>query len=175
MRPFLVSSRICRPLSLAAVWLSLCLPPRAAEARVVTWTLSGSAGFGYEVHPRRNVQAENVMLALGVGFLADCLRLEAGALTAYGNLAGERRRDFKVELRPMLRLKLPVLPLYGRLVFAGLNPFASDRNIAYGGALGLSIRLGRIALFAEAGPLPRRAEGETHWVMEARAGLGLRL
>lgn len=155
--------------------LALLGTPRQAQAGFVRWTLSASAGFGFEVHPVRRVQAENLMLAFGPGFVGDCVRLELGLLTAYGALFGQARREFHLELRPMVRLALPLLPLYGRIIFAGLNPSARDRNIAYGGAFGLNIPLGRLGIFVEAGTLPRRAEQQTHWVLEARAGLGVRL
>lgn len=166
--------RVARVVFLFCLLIGLGMP-RRAEAGFVRLTLSASAGFGAEIHPVRRVQAENLMLAFGPGILNDCLRFELGVLTAYGALFGQARREFHLEVRPMVRLALPLLPLYARLIFAGLNPFARDRNIAYGGAIGLNIPLGRLAIFAEAGTLPRRAEQQTHWVLEARAGLGVRL
>lgn len=163
-------------LCLALVWTALVpLSARSAEAKYVRLTLSASGGFGYEVHPVRHVQAENVMLALGAGFLGDIIRFEMGAVTAYGALWGTQARHVHVEFRPMLRFGLPLLPLYARLVFAGLNPFAQERNIAYGAMLGVNIPLKRVGLFAEAGALPRRAQQQMHWVLEGRLGVSWRL
>ena len=159
--------------ALTVVWLGLAAP-RPAQARIVRPVLSGSVGFGFEVHPDANPQAENMMLAFGLGFLGDILRPELGILTAYGKLWGKGRQTFQYELRPMLRLGMPFLPLYGRLIFAGLSVFEDRRNIAYGGALGLNFNAGPIAIFGEFGPLPRRVSGQTHWVLEARAGVAYR-
>lgn len=146
-----------------------------AQARLLTWTLSGSAGYGYEFHPRHGTQATNVMLTGGLGFVRDYVRLELGVLGAYGALRAHDREHINLELRPMVRLTPPLIPLYAKVIFAGLHPFDHSRAIGFGWALGTYIPLGRLAPFAEVGFLPRLVDRQFHWIVEGRAGLGVRL
>ena len=148
---------------------------RPAQARLLTWTLSGSVGYGHEVHPLHGPQATNVMLTGGLGFIRDYIRLELGALGAYGALRTHDRERFNLEFRPMVRLTPPLVPLYGRVIFAGLNPFDASRAVGFGWALGGYLPFGRLAPFAEVGALPRILGGQFHWIVEARLGLGVRL
>jgi hypothetical protein len=148
---------------------------RPAQARLLTWTLSGSVGYGHEIHPLHGPQATNVMLTGGLGFIRDYIRLELGVLGAYGALRTHDRERVNLEFRPMIRLTPPLVPLYGRMIFAGINPFDASRTVAYGWALGGYVPLGRLAPFAELGALPRAVQGQFHWVLEGRVGLGVRL
>lgn len=167
------SSRGVTALVMAA--LVFVAAPRVARADVLTWTLTGSAGFGYEVHPKRHEQAENIMVTGGLGILYDRLRFELGAVGAYGALWAHGPRHAQFELRPMVRINPPLLPLYARVIFAGLFPYVDRANVAYGGALGINIPLWRVGLMAEVGTLPRRVQQVTHWIMEARLGVSVRL
>lgn len=166
---------LVRALVFACFSLVLLGAPPAQAKGWTTWTLSGSAGFGYEVHPYHHEQAENLMLTGGFGILADRLRFEMGVLGAYGALWAHGPRNVKLEFRPMVRINPPLVPLYARVIFAGLSPFDRSRNIAYGGALGINIPLARLGLFAEVGALPRRVEQRFHWILEARLGASFRL
>lgn len=148
---------------------------RPAQARFLTWTVSGSAGYGYEFHPLHGTQATNLMVTGGLGFIRDYVRVELGVLGAYGALRTHGPHNVKLELRPMLRVTPPLVPLYARVIFAGLSPFDRTRTIGYGGAVGLNIQLARLGLFAEVGTLPRRVDKRTHWIAEARAGVSVRL
>lgn len=157
-----------------SLWACASLP-RPARADVLTYTLTGSLGFGYEVHPKHHEQAENVMATGGIGILHDRLRFELGALAAYGAVWAHGPRHAQFELRPMVRINPPLLPVYARVVFAGLFPTLDRANIAYGGALGVNVPLWRLGLMAEVGALPRRVQRVTHYIMEARLGLSVRL
>lgn len=153
-----------------AVVLSCCLFfGRAAHAKV---TLSASIGYGFEFSPRLETQAENLMLAPGISLLNDLLRFELGFVGAYGAVIAGDRDHVNLEIRPMLRLKIPVVPLYGRLTVAGVSLFEDRRNIAYGPALGVSFGLFGLSIFGEAGLLPRHHVQKTHWIGEVRAGAG---
>jgi hypothetical protein len=81
---------------------------------------------------------------------------------------------FNLQVRPMLTISPPILPLYGRLILAIANIGGEgDTEVAYGGALGLSFGLGPVSVFAEAGALPRSRNDEISWVIEGRLGAGL--
>lgn len=155
--------------------MALLATPSAARAAWVTYTVSGSVGYGYEFHPLHGTQATNLMLTGGVGFVRDYVRLELGVLGAYGAMRTHGPANVKLELRPMLRVTPPLVPIYARLTFVGLSPFDPTRNIAYGGALGVSLPIWRLSAFGEVGVLPRHVEGRMHWIGEARAGVAYRL
>ena len=158
-----------------AVALAVLSAPKPASARALTWTLTTTAGFGYEVHPSHHEQATNIMAALGLGILWDRIRFELGVLGAYGALWAHGPRHAELELRPMVRINPPLLPIYGRVIVAGLLPYADRANVAYGGAVGINIPLGRLGIMGEVGTLPRYVQRRMHWILEARAGVSVRL
>ena len=162
-------------LRIVALWGLAALTAAPAQAAPITYTVSGSVGYGYEFHPLHGTQATNLMVTCGLGFVRDYVRLELGVLGAYGALRTHGPTNTKLELRPMLRLTPPLLPVYARLTFVGLSPFDATRNIAYGGAIGLNIPVWRLSAFAEVGVLPRHLQQRMHWVGEARAGVAYRL
>ena len=128
-----------------------------------------SVGKGVEVSPDVEAQPTNLMAAPGISIL--WLRLQAGLVA---DLPDVEDRDFDIGIRPMLTLSPPILPIYGRLVFAFNNLLDEDlRTVAYGAAAGLSFGLAGVAIFAEAGVLPRSFESEMHWVLEGRLGVSL--
>jgi hypothetical protein len=132
--------------------------------------VEASLGKGVSIDPVE-AQPVNVMVAPGVSLL--WLRLQLGVAA---DLPDVKESKFDLGLRPMLSLHPPLLPLYGRLIFAVNNLFHDElRTVAYGGALGLEIAIAGIGLFAEAGFLPRDPKGEVGftWVVEGRAGISL--
>lgn len=149
-----------------AVLLALYAMPAHAG-----FVLSASAGYGHEVSPITAEQATNLMLTPGWSFFGDLLRPEVGVVTAYGAVRGGVRDDFQLELRPMLRAKIPLIPVYGRLVFAAIDLASKHPNIAYGGALGVGLSLFRVGIFGELGVLPRHVAREFHWILEGRLGV----
>jgi hypothetical protein len=122
--------------------------------------------------PTHDQQATNIMIAPGFGLLG-LLRAELGIVGLYGAARAGDPSDLNLELRPMLVVSPPLLPVYGRVVLAAVNPFSSDRTLAYGGALGLGVSLAGLGLFAELGVLPRSVASTMHWILEGRAGVGL--
>lgn len=163
------------PLLILSLVLTVLAAPRPAQARLLTWTLSGSAGYGYEFHPLHGTQATNLMLTGGLGFIRDYIRLELGVVGAYGAIRTHDRQNIKLELRPMVRLTPPLVPIYARVIFAGLSPFDASRTVGFGWALGFYLPLGRLAPFIDVGFLPRLVDRQFHWVVEGRAGLGVRI
>jgi hypothetical protein len=141
---------------------------RPAQAGFV---LSGSLGYGHELHPRFSEQATTLMVTPGYALLADIVRLELGILAGYGAVVGGLKNGFDLEFRPMVRISPPLIPLYARLIVAGVDLTTSRRAVAYGGALGVGLSLLGVGVFGELGVLPRHVAHRFHWIGEARAGV----
>ncbi|HXU81108.1 MAG TPA: hypothetical protein VN914_06910 [Polyangia bacterium] len=151
---------------LVASSLALCL---AAPASARAMGLELSLGKGATVSPDTKAQPLNLMAAPGISFVV--VRLQLGLVA---DLPDVQNSKFDIGLRPMLTISPPILPLYGRVVFAVNNMIHGDRrSFTYGGALGLSFGLAGVGVFAEAGLLPRVKSGVTAWVIEGRLGLSL--
>jgi hypothetical protein len=141
---------------------AMLLVPAAARA---DWVLEGSVGQGGRVNEPRGWEPTNIMVAPGYQFLG-LLRAQLGVV---GDLGDVENRKFDLELRPMLGIYPPIIPLYARAIFAAEN-LLHHRQIGVGGALGVKIELPIIGLgvFAEAGVLPRFSPSAT--VVEGRVG-----
>jgi hypothetical protein len=111
-------------------------------------------------------------------------RLQLGIVADFADKSGSTSN---MELRPMLSIVPPLLPIYGRAILVVSNILdraGVKREIAYGAALGLRIgtpsigAFPAIGIFAEVGALPRsrdfgtepNTESKTVWVFEGRAG-----
>jgi hypothetical protein len=146
----------------------LAVAPAAARAG---WILEGSVGKGVKVSPSPTHQTQtNLMLAPGVTLLADILRLEVGFV---GDLPDIKNSKFDLQFRPMVVVAPPILPIYGRAIFAVTNVLHGKTTIAYGAAAGLKFGLGPVGVFAEAGVLPRSVASKINWVIEGRLGANL--
>lgn len=150
--------------------LILCLvavAPAMANAGLV---VEGSVGKGAKVSPSP-VAAEqtNIMIAPGVSILS-LLRLQLGLVSDLPDLKDSKT---DLELRPMLTLYPPILPLYGRVIFAVTNLLHGTTTVAYGAAAGFKLGVGPVHVFAEAGLLPRSRASQINWVIEGRLGAGL--
>jgi len=166
-----------RLLAAAALAVLFMLP---ATARA--WTLSASLGKGAKVSPSP-VEAEPINVMIAPGFDIAVVRLELGFLNS---LPDTKASKYDIELRPMLVIKPPIIPIYGRAIFAVANLLGKNQKteIAYGAALGLEISLGPLGVFVEAGALPRSrkyavkdatgtttsTEAKFSWVVEGRVG-----
>jgi hypothetical protein len=148
--------------------LVLCLLAAAPTA----WAgliVEGSVGKGVKVGPSP-VKAEQTNLMIAPGFTVPFVHLQLGFAWDAPDVK-DRKSD--LELRPMVTIAPPILPLYGRVVFAVTNLIHDKTTVAYGAALGLSLGLGPIGVFAEAGLLPRSRDSKINWVIEGRAGVSL--
>jgi hypothetical protein len=148
--------------------LVLCLLAAAPAARAGL-IVEGSVGKGGSVSPSTHAEPTNFMLAPGLTL--PFVRLELGLVW---DLPDVQPKKHNLELRPMLVIDPPLFPLYGRVIFAVTNLVDGKTTIAYGAALGLSIGVGPIGLFAEAGLLPRSRESRIFWVVEGRLGAFLK-
>jgi len=176
---------------LVAVTLStLFLVPAVARAGFL---VEASLGKGYQAAPTpRGWDRLNLNIAPGFAPSLPVLsmfRLQLGIVTDFGDKAGTKT---DLELRPMLSIVPPILPLYGRVIFLVSNLMergGSKREVAYGAAVGARIGTPSIGLvpamgvFAEVGALPRSrdfvavdsagtttTDSKLAWVLEGRVG-----
>jgi hypothetical protein len=160
------------------------LVPAAARAGFI---LEASAGKGYVVSTPRDWTQMNVMLAPGFASSLPVLSMIKFQLGIVGDIADKSGTKTDLQLRPMISVVPPILPLYGRVIFVFNNLLerTGKREIAYGGAVGARIGIPSITfvpafgVFAEVGALPRNHEYQTEptvtqskmfWILEARAG-----
>jgi hypothetical protein len=153
-----------RRLFQAAVVLGLLAIAPLARAGII---VEGSVGKGAKLGPSP-VAAEqsNFMLAPGITF-ADLLRVELGFVWDLPDLHASKHN---FELRPMLVVAPPLLPIYGRAIFAFTNLASGHKDVAWGAAGGIKLGVGPIGVFAEVGLLPRSRAGTINWVVEGRLG-----
>lgn len=149
----------------AALVLGLLALAPAANAG---WVLEASVGKGVKVSPDPVAATQtNLMIAPGYAIL-DIVRLELGVVA---DLPDVKESNFDLQLRPMIVVAPPILPLYGRAIFAVTNLRGpGDTVIAYGAAAGLKFGLGPVGVFAEAGLLPQSVLSKVNWVIEGRLG-----
>lgn len=151
-----------------AATFALLLAPLSAHA---DWIVEGSVGSGFRFEPTPVERIPtNVMIAGGLSF--PVVKLELGLV---GNLTDVEDSKFDLDLRPMLVVKPPLLPIYGRAILGVSGLVEGPAALTYGGAVG--VRLGALGVggFFEAGALSRRIELEGKdqdiWVAEGRLGI----
>ena len=148
----------------ASALLLTSLPARADTI------LEGSLGSGVTLSPHAGDRVPtNLMLA--AGYRLSVFRLELGVV---GNLADVKDARFDLDLRPMLTVKPPLLPVYGRVIAGVSGLLEGPTALTWGGALGARLGLGAGA-FLEAGVLSRRIKVDDRhqdaWYGEGRFGI----
>lgn len=148
------------------VFFSVLVSLAGATAAHAGWVIEGSVGKGGRLKEPRGWEPTNVMLAPGYQLLG-LLRLQLGIV---GDLGDVKNSRFDLQLRPMVGIYPPIIPLYARAIFAFSNLVHGPRRTAIGGALGIKLGLPFIGLgvFAEAGMLPRFTDSQL--ILEGRAG-----
>jgi hypothetical protein len=172
MRKFLV----------AATLTAMIFVPAAARAGLL---VEASLGKGYQAAPTpRGWEQLNLEVAPGYAPSLPVLsmfRLQLGIVTDFADKAGS---STNLELRPMLSVVPPILPLYGRVIFVVNDLLKGKTEIAYGAAAGLRIGTPSIGfvpamgVFAEVGALPRTrdffngttTDSKLAWIVEGRVG-----
>jgi hypothetical protein len=165
-----------RKFVMAAVLTLSVLLPAVSQAGLV---VEGSLGQGAQVSSPRAWERINFMVAPGVSIVS-LLRLQLGIVGDFADTSGSKT---DLELRPMVTIVAPVLPIYGRAIFAIANLAGrggAKREFAYGAAGGVRFGLGPIGVFGEVGVLPRSREFENAsgtgtsskfvWIIEGRVG-----
>ena len=157
-----------RKFVMAAVLTSTVLLPGLSQAG---WMVEGSLGKGGQVSSPRGWEQLNLMVAPGYALpIVSLIRLQLGIVVDFADKSGSRT---EMELRPMIAIVPPILPVYGRAIFAVTNLAGrggAKREIAYGAAGGLRFGLGPIGVFGEVGVLPRSRASKFVWVIEGRLG-----
>jgi hypothetical protein len=165
-----------RKLFMAAVFTALVLLPAASQAG---WLIEGSLGKGYQVSKPTGLTQINFMVAPGWSPpVLSLLHLQLGIAANFADKSDSRTN---YELRPMVSICPPILPIFGRAILAVQNLRGPGKTVwAYGVSGGLRFGLGPIGVFGEVGVLPTlinipNASGsgsssKTFWVIEARAG-----
>jgi len=146
----------------------LILAPLSARAGLV---FEGSAGSGLTLSPHSGDRIPtNVMLTGGYSF--PIVKLELGVV---GNLADVEHSKFDLDLRPMLVVKPPLLPVYARAIVGVSGLVEGPSSFNYGGALGLRIGALGVGAFVEAGALSKRIKvndkNKDAWYAEGRLGI----
>jgi hypothetical protein len=169
-----------RKFVMAAVLTSTVLLPAISQAG---WVVEGSLGKGGQVSSPRVWEQLNLMVAPGYILpVLSLIRLQLGIVADFADKSGS---STEMELRPMIAIVPPILPVYGRAIFAIANLAergGAKREYAYGAAGGLRFGLGPIGVFGEVGVLPRSrnipsvsggtvtTSSKFVWVVEGRAG-----
>ncbi|MEO0811839.1 MAG: hypothetical protein AAFY60_03180 [Myxococcota bacterium] len=108
----------------------------------------------------------NIMVAVGYAGLP-IIEPQIGII---GDLGDVENSDFDLQLRPQVKISVPVVPVYGRVIVSVVNLLGDgDTELFYGGGLGFELPV-PLSPFIEAAYLPTSAEGLS--VFEARLGLG---
>ena len=155
-------------ISLFAVLFSLGLASYLPSSAHAGWVIEGSVGKGGRVNDPRGWEPTTVMAAPGYEFLG-ILRAQLGLVGALGDVKNSK---FDLQLRPMVGIYPPILPLYARAIFVYENLLNKPRHVAVGGAVGIKIGLPFIGLglFAEGACIPRFVDSKTEAVVEGRLG-----
>jgi len=142
----------------------LFFAPLSAQAGFV---IEGSAGTGIQFKPDLGERVPTmIMLAPGYG-LGEMIRAELGIVAELGDV---ENCEFQLQLRPMLVIDPPLIPVYGRLIVGLFNALDKDeRIVAYGGALGVGGSLFGLGVFAEVAVLPLGSADTI--IGEVRAGI----
>lgn len=148
--------------------LALSVVPMSARAGTILEASVGS-GFRWDPKPTERVPT-NVMVALG--YSLPVVKLELGALGALGDV---KHSKFDLELRPMVLVKPPLLPIYAR-AFVGVSGLAAKPTaLTYGVAGGTRLGVMGVGAFLEVGALRRRVKiadvNKDTWIAEGRLGV----
>jgi hypothetical protein len=153
-----------------ALLLGLSVFAAAGAAQAHGASLSVSAGSGYVVDNGGGRIPTNIMVAPGFNLLGDnFLRFEVGFVA---DLPDVRQGNFDLQLRPMLVLTAPIIPIYGKLVGGVTQLVHGPLQTAFGGVVGIEAPcFADSHIFAEAGYIPRANHDAFLSVFEGRLGL----
>lgn len=173
-----------RKLSLGLLTLALLAMPAAASAGGLHLEVSAGSGLRAGLGDVERIPT-NVGLAVGYGF-TDMLKLQLGAFAAVGDVKSSVSDNgagkFDVDLRAMVVLAPPVIPLYLRGI-AGVTDLVDGKSkVTYGGALGLGFGMFGVGAFVEAGAMQRTytvtvpgvgTASKDGWQVEGRVGVSI--
>lgn len=156
-----------RKLGLFALVLTLWVVPRPASA---DFFVEGSLGLPWHTNPVIYREPTNILITPGYAFL-DLLSVELGFVAGFSQF----EQSGSWGLRPMIGLRPPFMPLYGKLIF-DFNDLGHGAVNSVGGAVGLTfVSISVVKLFVEGDYLPRKTNGVYLNVFEGRLGVSLGL
>jgi hypothetical protein len=154
-----------RKLGLFALVLALWAAPRPASAG---FFIEGSLGWPWQTNPNIYREPTNILITPGFAVF-DLVSIELGFAANFAQF----QQSASWGLRPMIGIRPPFMPLYGKLVF-DFNDLNTSAVSSVGGALGLTfIHFSKVALFLEGDYLPRKTNGVYLNVIEARLGVSV--
>ncbi len=151
----------------ALVASALLLAPLSARAGLM---FEGSVGSGFTLSPDSGNRIPTNIMATG-GYSFPMVKLELGVV---GNLSDVENSKFDLDLRPILVVKPPTFPMYGRLIVGVTGLVEGPTAFNWGGAVGVRIGAVGLGAFLEAGALSRKIKvnekEEDSWFAEGRLG-----
>lgn len=150
-----------RKLALLTLATALLAAPRPASAG---FFVEGSLGVPWHTSPGLYREPTNVMLTPGYEIL--WVSAELGVLADFQQF----NQSSTWSLRPMVGLRPPVFPLYGKLIF-DVHDLSGGTVTSVGGALGGGFDLLGLGVFVEADYIPRKIAGQSLNIFELRLGV----
>lgn len=150
-----------RKLALVILAAALVAAPRPASAG---FFVEGSLGIPWHTNPSLYREPTNLMIA--PGFEIAWVSAELGLLTDFAQFS----RSSTWSLRPMVGLRPPLFPLYGKLIF-DVHDISGGTVTSVGGALGTGFSVLGLGVFLEGDYIPRKVAGENLSIVELRLGV----
>jgi hypothetical protein len=150
-----------RKLALVILAAAFVAAPRPASAG---FFVEGSLGIPWHTNPTFYREPTNLMIT--PGFEVVWVSAELGLLTDFAQFG----RSSTWSLRPMVGLRPPLFPLYGKVVF-DIHDLSGGTATSVGGALGTGFSLLGLGVFLEGDYIPRKVAGENLSIVELRLGV----
>jgi hypothetical protein len=150
-----------RKLALVILAAALVAAPRPASAG---FFVEGSLGIPWHTNPSLYREPTNLMIT--PGFEIAWVSAELGLLTDFAQFS----RSSTWSLRPMVGLRPPLFPLYGKLIL-DVHDISGGTVTSVGGALGTGFSVLGLGVFLEGDYIPRTIAGENLSIVELRLGV----
>ncbi|MEO1481113.1 MAG: hypothetical protein AAFU77_03325 [Myxococcota bacterium] len=150
----------------AALTLSgILVLPTLAQAQ--SFELSLGTGLKIQDDLDNERLPTNIMATIGFAGLP----IIEPQLGIVGDLGDVENSDFDLQLRPQVKVSVPVIPVYAKVIFSVVNLIGDEETeVYYGGGLGFELPFPLASPFVEAAYLPTSVDGLN--VFEARLGVG---
>ncbi len=154
-----------RKIGLLALAGALFAAPVPASAG---FFVEGSLGLPWRTSPDLHREPTNVLVT--PGYQITWVSVELGLVADFAQF----ERPGAWGLRPMIGVRPPMLPVYGKLIL-DVHDLGRDALTSVGGALGASYGLGPVAVFLEGDFIPRKVNDQSLNVLELRLGVSFEL
>ena len=150
-----------RKLGLLVFAAALVAAPRPASAG---FFIEGSLGVPWHTKPSIYREPTNILVTPGYEIV--WVSAELGVLANFSQFS----QTSAWGLRPMVGLRPPAFPLYGKLIF-DIYDLSKGTVTSVGGALGGGINLAGLGIFVEGDYIPRKENGQNLAIWEFRLGV----